>query len=337
MPPARGKAPGLLDVARRAGVSHQTVSRVLNGHAHVRPETRERVLAAIRDLDYHPNRAARTLATGQSQTLGLIAESSTLYGPASTQAAFAHAAAEAGYSVIVASIRELTADSVKDAIARLRDQQVAGIAVHAPMGDWQWDLLIPSSIPTVLLDGPATGHTKTVNVDQRSGARMATDRLLRAGHRTVHHVAGPLHWHDAQQRLAGWKEALLAADREVPEPILADWTAESGYLAGGRIASRPEVTALFCSNDYIALGVIHALLEADRSVPGDVSLIGFDDVPESAHFVPPLTTVRQDFRELASSAVDTLVGLIKGIEPQLAEGIPPRLVERATVSRPFST
>ena len=337
MPPLRGKAPALTDVARRAGVSHQTVSRVLNGHPNVRPETRERVLAAIRALDYHPNRAARTLATGQSQTLGLIAESSTLYGPASTQAAFAQAAAEAGYSVIVASIRELTADSIKDAIARLRDQQVAGIAVHAPLGDWQWDLLIPSSIPTVLLDGPATGHTRAVTVDQRAGARMATEHLLVAGHTTVHHIAGPLHWYDAQQRLAGWMEALLASDREVPEPMLADWTAESGYQAGRIIASRPDVTAVFCSNDYIALGVIHALREADKSVPGDVSLIGFDDVPESAHFVPPLTTVRQDFHELASSAVDTLLGLVRGTEPHVAEGIPPRLVERGTVSRPSGT
>jgi DNA-binding LacI/PurR family transcriptional regulator len=292
------------------------------------------VLAAIRDLDYHPNRAARTLATGQSQTLGLIAESSTLYGPASTQAAFAHAATEAGYAVIVATLRELTEDSVKDAIARLRDHQVAGIAVHAPLGDWQWDLLIPSSIPTVLLDGPATGHTKAVTVDQRSGARLATEHLLRAGHRTVHHIAGPLQWYDAQQRLAGWKEALLAADREVPEPTLADWTAQSGYLAGRGIASRAEVTAVFCSNDYIALGVIHALMEADRRVPGDVSIIGFDDVPESAHFLPPLTTVRQDFHELASSAVDALIGLLQGTEPPVAEGIPARLVERETVSPP---
>lgn len=336
MPPARRKAPALQDVARRAGVSHQTVSRVLNGHAHVRPETRERVLAAIRDLDYHPNRAARTLATGQSLTLGLIAESSTLYGPASTQASFAQAAAEAGYSVIVASIRELTSDSVKDAIARLRDQQVAGVAVHAPLGDWQWELLIPSSIPTVLLDGPASGHTKAVTVDQRLGARMATERLLRAGHTTVHHVAGPLHWYDAQERVIGWRDALLASGRQASEPLLADWTAESGYLVGRSIASRPEITAVFCSNDYIALGVIHALRDAGRSVPGDVSLIGFDDVPESAHFVPPLTTVRQDFRELASSAVDTLVGLIQGTESHVTAGIPPRLVERASVAPPGS-
>ncbi|WP_329485136.1 LacI family DNA-binding transcriptional regulator [Kitasatospora sp. NBC_01246] len=304
----------MADVAKLAGVSHQTVSRVLNGAPHVRPGTRERVLAAIRELDYRPNSAARALVTRRSKTLGVVSFDSTLYGPASMLDGIERAARTADYFVSVASLRSLDSRSVQEAVDRLRDQGVEGIVVIAPQISAVGVLArLSSSVPVVAVGSGSQSRVPMVSFDNRVGAEAATRHLLDLGHRTVHHLAGPAGWMETRDRQTGWREALEAGGARVPPVESGDWSARSGYDAGRRIAHDPEVTAVFCANDHMALGLVRALHEAARAMPGDISVIGFDDIPEAAYFTPPLTTVRQDFGELGRRALELLLEELAGV------------------------
>lgn len=334
---AEQQPPVMADVAKLAGVSHQTVSRVLNDHRNVRPETRSRVLAAIAALDYRPNSAARTLVTRRSQTLGVISFDTTLYGPASMLYGIEQAARSANYFVSIASLRSLDRSSLLDAVSRLRDQAVEGIVVIAPQTLVAGALeQAASGVPLVGVACGITDRVPTVGIDQRLGGALATRHLLESGHRTVHHVAGPLDWHDAVGRMEGWRETLESAGAVVPEPIAGDWSAQSGYLAGLRLAADPQVTAVFCANDHMAQGLLHALHEAGRSVPGQVSVVGFDDIPETSFFMPPLTTVRQDFGELGRLSLQLLVDWLAadGSGPAVHVVVPPTLVVRGSARDP---
>ncbi len=204
--------PSMADVAELAGVSHQTVSRVLNDHPNVSDRTRLRVLTAIRELGYRPNRAARALATGRSDTLGIIAQGSTLYGPASMQTAFGQAATEAGFAVTVASLRELDGRSISRAVDNLLAQRVAGIAVLTPVATPDLALAeVAPDLPLVLIDAGPDVARSVVSVDQVLGARLATEHLLGLGHATVWHVSGPAGWFDSAGRVEGWRQTLEAA------------------------------------------------------------------------------------------------------------------------------
>ncbi|WP_238010741.1 LacI family DNA-binding transcriptional regulator [Dactylosporangium sp. AC04546] len=304
------RPPAMRDVANLAGVSHQTVSRVVNDHPNVRSETRERVLAAMRQLDYQPNAAARTLATNRSQTIGLVTFDTTLFGPSFMVHAIERAAREAGFFVSIASARELDVASVREAIRRLREQSVEGIVTLAPVAA-AWTALgqVPLDVPIVAvgIDGDSHPEVPMVAVDNAAGAALATRHLIELGHPTVHHVAGPADWPEAREREAGWRAALEDAGRPVPRPLPGDWSAQSGHAAGLRLAADPSVTAVFCGNDQMAIGVLRALHESGRIVPRDVSVVGFDDVPEAPYLQPPLTTVRQDFAELGRDSLNLLV------------------------------
>jgi DNA-binding LacI/PurR family transcriptional regulator len=302
------RAPSMSDVATLAGVSHQTVSRVLAEHPNVRPRTRARVLAAIDELGYRPNTAARALATGRSRTLGVVSMNSTLYGPASTLYSIEEAAKLAGYFVTVASVRSLDRVSLREATGRLLGQAVDGLVVIAPLASAADALRdLPKDTPVVAVEGDPAAHEAVVRVDQVTGAEVATRHLLDLGHATVWHVAGPADWLDAQGRITGWRRALEQAGAEVPPLLNGDWSARSGYQAGQVLARMPEVTAVFAGNDQMALGVLRALGERGRLVPADVSIVGFDDIPEAAFFAPPLTTVRQDFDEVGRLSLHMLV------------------------------
>ncbi len=307
------RQPVMADVAKLAGVSHQTVSRVLNGAPHVRPGTRERVLAAIRELDYRPNSAARALVTRRSQALGVVSFDSTLYGPASMLDGIERAARSAGYFVSVASLRSLDSRSVQEAVDRLRGQGVEGVLVIAPqISAVSAVARLSSSVPVVAVGSGTQSQVPMVSVDNRSGAEAATRHLLDLGHRTVHHLAGPAGWLESQDRQEGWRHALEAAGAPVPHVESGDWSARSGYEAGLRIAQQGEASAVFCANDHMALGLLRALHEAGRSIPGDISVVGFDDIPEAGYFTPPLTTLRQDFGELGRRALELLVEDLAG-------------------------
>jgi DNA-binding LacI/PurR family transcriptional regulator len=333
----RSRSPAMTDVARLAGVSHQTVSRVLNDHPNVKEQTRLRVRAAIAELGYRPNKAARALVTGRSQLIGVVAQNSTLYGPASLLAAFEQAAAEAGFAVSVGSVGRLDRESIAGAVERHLDQRVAGLVVIAPVASAGEALReMPAGVPLVTVDGDPTRADALVTVDQVAGARAATQHLLDAGHRTVWHVSGPSDWYDAAGRIEGWRQALHAAGAEVPPLLPADWSAAAGYSAGQMLARMPEVTAVFAANDHLALGILRALSERGRRVPHDVSLVGFDDVPEAAYFIPPLTTVRPDFDAVAQAGLDLLLAQMGG-DGRAAPGrvvLAPDLIIRDSVAAP---
>ncbi|WP_428966869.1 LacI family DNA-binding transcriptional regulator [Micromonospora fluostatini] len=296
------------DVAELAGVSAQTVSRVINDHPHVADDTRARVLAAMRRLDYHRNPAARALVTRRSGTLGIVGYESPLYGPTSMLYAIEGAARAAGYFVSVASVRHLDRRSVLEAVDWLSRQSVEGIIAIAPkpaMADALADL--PAGPACVTVGGGRNAAVPSARIDNVTGALVATRHLLRQGHPTVHHVAGPTQWPEASERLRGWREALLAAGAPVPAVVPGDWDARTGYERGRWLARDPAVTAVFCASDQLALGLLRALHEAGRRVPDDVSVVGFDGTPDGAHFLPPLTSVRQDFAELGRRSLRLLL------------------------------
>ena len=330
----RPRAPVMSDVGRLAGVSHQTVSRVINGSPHVRPETRTRVLAAMEELGYRPNSVARALVTGRSQTLGVVSFDTTLYGPASTLFGIERAAHEAGYFIIVASLKALNRSSVTDAVERLRRQGVDGILVIAPHREAGDALLhTHAGVPLVAVEaGPEEG-VPVVAVDQVAGAVSATQHLLDLGHKTVWHITGPPNFIESQQRLKGWRMTLEQAGAEVPEPLVGDWSPRAGYELGRRLSGEPAVTAVFVANDQMALGLLRAMHEAGREVPNELSVVGFDDIPEAPYFLPPLTTVRQDFNEMGTLSLRALLRTIETGEPPSAGMlVSPELVVRASTA-----
>ncbi|MEN3281537.1 MAG: hypothetical protein V7607_2677 [Solirubrobacteraceae bacterium] len=325
----------MADVARLAGVSHQTVSRVINDSAHVRPETRRRVLAAMRTLDYRPNPAARALVTGRSRTLGVVSFDTTLYGPASTMFAIEQAAHAAGYFITIVSLLAMDRASVLGAVDRLRVQGVDGILVITPQeGAAQAVANLPAAVPVVAVEAGPAGSVPVVAVDQFAGAVSATQLLLDLGHRTVWHVAGPRDFLEAQQRVEGWRATLDAAGAQAPPLLTGDWSPRSGYEVGRRLAEDTEVTAVFVANDQMALGVLRALHERGRSIPGEISVVGFDDIPEAQYFTPPLTTVRQDFGEMGRSSLRLLLDLMNSDQPPSRLTIAPELVVRRSTAPP---
>jgi DNA-binding LacI/PurR family transcriptional regulator len=325
----------MADVAKLAGVSHQTVSRVVNGSADVRAETRERVLAAMTLLDYRPNSMARALATGRSQALGVVRVDTALHGPSSTLFGIERAAHAAGYHVHVASQRWLDLDSTLRAVERLRSQGVDGILVIGARREAAAALRrVRRHIAVVTVEGWPDDGLPGVSAAHELGARLATQHLLELGHVTVWHIAGPADSTDAQQRVRGWQSSLMAAGARVPAPLQGDWSAHSGYELGLEVLSRPDITALFSGNDQMALGLLRRLHEAGRRVPEDISLVGFDDLPESPYFNPPLTSVRWDFLELGRRAVATLLSEIEqrnGVQPR--DLVAPSLVVRGSADR----
>jgi DNA-binding LacI/PurR family transcriptional regulator len=305
----------MADVARVAGVSHQTVSRVINDADHVRPETRERVLRAMVELDYRPNPVARALVTGRSRTLGVVSFDTTLYGPASTLFGIERAAHTEGYFVSIVSVTSLDRASVLGAVERLRAQGVDGILIITPQELAAEAVLhVPPELAVVAVEAGPEEQVPVVAVDQFAGAVAATEHLLALGHRTVWHVAGPSDWLEARQRIDGWAAALEAAGADPPPLLTGDWSARSGYELGRRLATVRDVTAIFAANDQMALGILRAVHEAGREVPRDLSIVGFDDIPEAQFFTPPLTTVRQDFNEMGRQSLMLLLGEI--VAPQ---------------------
>ena len=331
----------MADVARLAGVSHQTVSRVLHDNPNVRGETRERVLAAIKQLNYRPNSTARALVTGRSKTLGVVSSDTTFYGPASTLFGIERAADDAGYAVIVSSLRSVNRASVLEAIQQLQDNGVDGIALTAPLRSAADALRhVKFDVPVVALEAAQTLSIPVAAVDQRAGAAAATRHLLSLGHKTVWHLAGPADWHEANERILRWKTALEAAGAPVPLPLRGDWSPRSGYEIADTLLKTRNLTALFVANDQMALGVLRRFNEAGSEVPRDLSVVGFDDIPEAAYFTPPLTTVRQDFSELGRRCLRMLLEQIEspraeeldGSEQPVRSVVPPELVVRESTA-----
>ncbi|MEU0481375.1 LacI family DNA-binding transcriptional regulator [Streptosporangium sp. NPDC006013] len=334
----RPRAAVMEDVAARAGVSAMTVSRVLNTPEKVRPDTRARVLDAVRELGYRPNFAARSLVTGRSGALGVVSFDTTLYGPASTLHGIEQAARTHDYLVTIVNVTTLNRRSIAEAVNRLRFQSVDGVVIVAPHESAADGLHhLPPDLPAVVVGARESLPVPVAAVDQAAGAVRATRHLLSLGHNTVWHLSGPEDWIDASARVEGWRSVLTAEGRQIPDPLRGDWSARSGFEAGRQLARDPEVTAIFAANDHMATGVLRALREVGRRVPEDVSVVGFDDVPEAPYLWPPLSTVRQNFTEVGRLAFRLLLERIDGRTATPHRMIEPELVVReSTGARPTS-
>lgn len=330
-PATNSRRASMADVARAAGVSGQTVSRVVNGRSNVDEETRARVLAAMHEIGYRPNSAARALRSGQFRTIGVIMFTLSSFGNMRTLDAIATAAGAAGYSITLLPVSHPTQGEVTGALDRLSEQAVDGIIIliEAHLLD-QADVVLPPGLPVVVVDSSAAHPYPVVDTDQAEGARLATEHLLDLGHATVWHIAGPSYSYSAERRQQSWRATLERHGATVPPVLEGDWSAESGHRHGLELARNPEVTAIFAANDQMALGAIRALHEAGRRVPEEVSVVGFDDMEESADFWPPLTTIHQNFGEVGTRSLAALVDEIEGREVGSSPAIATHLVVRAS-------
>ncbi|PAZ16478.1 transcriptional regulator [Streptomyces sp. SA15] len=334
-------APRSVDVARLAGVSQKTVSRVFNDEQYVSAEVRRRVLEAAEELGYRLNNAARALASGRTRSIGVVTLGTALYGPASLLMGIERAARDTGYALRVVNTLEGDPGGIAGAVESLLEQGVDGIVISEPIDEGidEPEVSIHVDVPVLVLGAPpafAGPRVVTAGVGADLLARAATEHLLELGHVTVHHLAGPRRWFAARDRLEGWRAALAAHGRTEPPVVEGDWSASSGYAAGRELAADRDVTAVFAANDDMAIGLVRALTEAGRRVPDDVSVVGFDDIPVAAYVNPPLTTVRQPFDAVAQTGLKLLVHAIENpqAEPLLASDPPVELVVRTSTAPP---
>ncbi|WP_280387349.1 LacI family DNA-binding transcriptional regulator [Nocardia wallacei] len=335
--PAEGARPAVMtDVAKLAGVSHQTVSRVLNSSPQVRPETREKVLRAVAELGYRPNAMARGLVSRRSKVLGVVTFDTCLYGPACMMLGIERAARAAGYGVSIVTLEQVDRGGVLAAVDTLADQGVDGVIIIAPQIAAAAALHnLPPRPVAVAVEAGQDAPLPSAAVDQFEGTRLAVQHLLDLGHATVWHVSGPSDSLESRDRIDGWRHTLTAAGATVPPPIGGDWSARSGYEAGLMLAAQPGVTAVFTSNDQMALGLLRAFAERGIRVPEDVSVVGFDDIPEAAYLSPPLTTVRQDFDEVGRRSMGLLLRLLEAEgEVPAPPPVVPTLVVRESSAAP---
>jgi DNA-binding LacI/PurR family transcriptional regulator len=311
---------------------------VVNNAPHVRADVREKVMAAIVELGYRPNVAARALASQRTHTIGIFAVGSgTLHGPARRVFTVEQAARRHGYATSIVSIPTVEPRLVAEGVETLLDRGVEGLVLEVPSHLLELDRDLLGGIPVVTSAGrfPGLDRQAVIDADQVRAARDATEHLLGLGHRTVWHLAGPRDWDAAQKREAGWRAALRAAGAPVPRVLSGDWSARSGYQQGRRLAVRPELTAIFAANDHMAFGVLRALTEAGRRVPRDVSVFGYDDVPEAEFQMVPLSTVAVDADDVAERILAELVAMVEGRQPTAEQiDLASRLVLRSSTGPP---
>lgn len=301
------------DVAREAGVSPMTVSRVLNSRPDVSPKTRRHVQNVIDAMGYAPNEMARSLSQGRSHTLGVVTSALEFFGPSRTLVGIEQRANELGFSLMVKLLHNPLQSRGENALNDLLANHVAGIIwAIAEIGDrrnWLYDQLPNESTPIVFINMSPRPPITLVDVDNRWGARLATQHLVEQGYEQIGIITGPPEWWEAYEREAGWREVLQEIGRNNLDRLKAqgDWTAASGHRAMISLIERaPEIDAVFVCNDSMALGALQAADSIGRPVPESLAVVGFDDIPESAFFIPPLTTVRQDLLEVGRQAVSQL-------------------------------
>lgn len=332
------KAATIKDVAKRAGVSYQTVSRVINDHKSVKLETRSRVQEAIKAFNFHPNNAARRLASPRPTTIGIISFGTTHYGPSQMVSSIEQAARTRGYGLCYANLSALSIQELTDAIQTLRRQSVDGLLIVAPLLEVESASIgkLCPALPFVLIDAETSTKLPFSSIDQFMGGRLAAQHLIELGHQRIALLNGPQNWYDAKLRNQGWRSALHEARLEPLAEIEGNWSAASGYEATQKLLKlKRNFSALLVGNDQMALGALRALHEHDFKIPEDVSIIGFDNMLESAYFEPPLTTVHQDFLTLGQRSLEQLIALIE--KPELAprmQVIAPSLVVRSSTAAP---
>ncbi|MEN9961661.1 MAG: hypothetical protein RIS66_74 [Actinomycetota bacterium] len=329
------KKPNIYDVATLAGVSHQTVSRVINNAGYIKDETRTKVQSAMDSLGYVPNAAARALVTSKTKIVGILVSDIVYNGPAGMMHAMEKEARRGGFFAISASVDPLDNDSISQGIEHLRRLGIEGLVVITPQSDSvQAVERLVTDIPVVFIDSPNNSKELSAELDNFSGAQRATEHLISLGHKQIVHVAGPTGWFDSAPRVAGYEAAMESAQLQ-PKVIPGDWTVPTGYEIGRNLdIEADKVTAIFAANDHLALGLMRALRQRGYSIPERVSIIGFDDVPEAAYYEPPLTTMRPDFAELGRVAMEMMLGHINREATLRADTLVPELIIRESTASP---
>jgi len=337
-PVRRLRPASMTDVATLAGVSQKTVSRVVNDEPHVTEAVRDRVLKAIDELGFRPNAAARSLKSQRSRRIGLITIGTDLYGPTSMLTGVEQACRANGYSLAIVRTVAAAAAELQPAVDSLVGQDVEAIVFSEPVENQMDQLRLPTGVTVLTLGPPDVAdreNTLAVGLDESGAAFAATDHLLALGHETVWHIAGPANWTSSQRREQGWRAALRDAGVAEHAPVEGDWSPQSGFEAMRSLLSRPDLTAVFVANDQMAIGAMAAIQQHGLTVPGDVSIVGFDDMPISAYLSTPLTTIRQDFDEATRLAMHRLFRTLDGHPPaERHRMLPGQLITRATSAPP---
>lgn len=329
------------DVATAAGVSHQTVSRVLNNRPDVAEDTRVRIWQIIEDLNYQPSAIARSLIRQRSLALGIVTAGLEYVGPSRALNGVTKQAEDLGYTLLLKELPDFHANDVQPLLNSLLERRVDGIIWAVPeVGDnraWLDEQLDGLTAPVVFMTMQARPGVSVVAVDNYVGGCMATQHLLEQGYRNIGHISGPIDWWEARERKAGWRDTLLAAgvleaDLRAEEGA---WSSASGEQAIGRLLdSYPEMDAVFVGNDQMALSVLQMACRRGIKVPQDLAVVGFDGLLDTAHYWPPLTTVRQDLRDLGCTAVRELVRAIEesrqeqAVSPPVSISLRPELIVR---------
>jgi LacI family transcriptional regulator len=338
--PDRSKRVTIKDVAQAAGVSTQTVSRVMNNSSYVSEETRQRVETVVEQLGYRPSAIARSLIQQRSYTLGIVTFGLKFIGPSRTLNGIADKADELGYMLSMKVLDDYTINWIDDVIDSLLARHVDGILWAAPeIGDnhaWIDERLEKIPVPILFLAMQPREGVPSVSTDNFQGAVMATQHLLDCGRKKIGHISGPLNWWEAGERKRGWRETLVAAGLDASEQHCAEgnWSSASGEQAFIQLLKTfPDMDAVFVGNDQMALSVLRETCRRGIFVPEQLAVVGFDNIPESDYFYPSLTTISQDLQLLGGQAVQNIVEMIKGWQensPIIAQSrfIQPTLVVR---------
>jgi DNA-binding LacI/PurR family transcriptional regulator len=329
---AKNKRITMSEVADLAGVSYQTVSRVVNEMPDVAPRTRERVLKLLSEVGYRPNLTARELANQKSSVVGVVTFGTRYHGPTQIMVNIEQAAKEMGFSVMFTGIVEESIDEIRRAVTELCSHQVRGVLIHLPIEIELRHLeKVCRDIHLVAVDSDFGFKTASVFVNQELGSRLATRHLIELGHQRIGYLGAPLIWRAAKLRYNGWRKELAAHRLAESGNFEADWTAAGGFSVTRNliIKHREEISALVVANDQMAIGAIRAFEEQGIRVPDDISIVGFDDIPEAGFIRPPLTTIKQDFARLGKLSVQCLVDQLNG-KVWRDQTIRPKLIERST-------
>lgn len=332
-----GRAPAggvsMAQVARAAGVSQQTVSRVANGLPNVSVRTRERVLLAMEELGFRPNFAGRSLRSGRYNSVGLCLYNVEQFGNLATIKGILSAAGDVGCAVTTVEMDDRSPLSLAEAARRMAGLPIDALVISMSLRSDDFEAFRPQAgLSTVLLTMLEHPFCTTVDSDQYGCSTLLMDHLAAHGHREIRFVGGLARSVDSAFRERGWRDALAARGIEPVEPLRGDWTADSGYEAGSALARDAAMTAVYAANDQMALGVACALRDAGRRVPEDVSVVGVDDSLRGTVPHVGLTTVRFDLMARGRTAVEqALLGTEPGYRPR-AVRIPPTLVERSSVA-----
>jgi DNA-binding LacI/PurR family transcriptional regulator len=326
--------PSMRQVAETAGVSHMTVSRVLNGHPSIKESTRDKVLHAVEQLGYHRNIAARALALQRTLRIGAVVETETEFGPASALRAIHRAARRRGYSVSSVALDEDDSGSPDRAFQQLLALGIDALCLVTPRSASVAAVRTASlDVPVLVVKPEREAELLRVCVDQQLGVTMAVDHLAALGHRDVLYVSGPMDWLDARARERAFRARARSWGMRERPIVAGDWSADFGYDFAIGLERLPEYTAIVAANDEVALGIVHGLHDRGLRVPDDLSVVGFDDAPFSRHSIPPLTTVRQPFEALGGAVVDVLLAAVEGLEIPQRTKIPPELVVRLSTAK----